>query len=228
MARIRHVGGTIAFGLVLLAIAGLLIWVLDRQADGAQQRAEQAVAISSLADSLAQANDRLEAAGEKPVPVPDAPDEPIQGVQGEPGRPPSPAEISLAVESHCMVRNDCVGPSGKDGSNGQDGKAGLNGANGKDGVDGKSIKGDKGDKGDPGEPGPPPTNEQVLAAVSAFCATNNNCMGPPGQNGMTGANGLPGVSVTNVACQEDGTWLISYSDGGSSTTPGPCRVSILP
>lgn len=56
--------------------------------------------------------------------------------------------------------------------------------------------------------------------------------GPPGADstvpGPPGPAGEDGRSVTAVDCLEDGTWRISYSDGTTSSTPGPCRVDIVP
>ena len=52
--------------------------------------------------------------------------------------------------------------------------------------------------------------------------------GPEGPQGPPGLDGAPGRGVTSLSCEADGTWLISYSDGTTSTTAGPCRVASVP
>jgi hypothetical protein len=110
----------------------------------------------------------------------------------------------------------------------------------------------KGDKGDTGEQGPGPSSGQVADAVQDYCAAHGGCIGAPGQTGAAGApgedstvpgpqgpqgdpgpaglQGAPGADgrgVTSVTCQDDGSWLITYTDGTTSTTQGPCKVGLL-
>lgn len=222
IARLR----TVPWGAVIAVLAGIALaigmtYLLRQQRVSADERAQQSAAISSLADSLAEANQRLEAAGEAPVEIPPAaPAAPQQGEQGDPGRPPTQAEIDLSVEAYCSVRNDCAGPPGDTPAPARDGQPG------KDGV---SVRGEKGDKGDSGDPGRPPSADEVLAAVSAFCGqATAPCKGPAGDAGAPGTQGAGGRGITSVVCQDDGTWLVTYTDQTTSTTPGPCRFTLIP
>lgn len=103
------------------------------------------------------------------------------------------------------------------------------------------------------EPSPTVVNEStplsllqtlIDAGLNARCG-GTSCVGPPGAPGasVTGAKGDPGETVvgppgppgetvvgpagrgvSNVSCEADGTWVIAYTDGTTSTTPGPCRA----
>lgn len=92
------------------------------------------------------------------------------------------------------------GAKGKDGSNGKDG---ASGANGKDGANGA-------DSTVPGPTGP-------VGPV-----------GPAGATGAAGTNGVDGRGIQSMTCSEDGSWYITYTDGTAMSTPGPCRVTLLP
>ncbi len=224
MARLRNVPWTGVFAVVAaLGLAIGMTYLVHQQRISAEDRASQAAEIDALQAVVDEANQRLAAAGESPVDVPAAtapPERGQQGDRGEPGRGPLPSEISLAVESYCMVRDDCRGADGNDGA---DGKAGQDG---KPGADGKSVKGDK---GDPGEPGRAPTADEVLAAVTAYCGQPSApCKGSPGDPGTPGGPGMSGRGIADVTCQEDGTWLVTYTDQTTSTTPGPCRFQLIP
>lgn len=105
-----------------------------------------------------------------------------------------------------------------------------------------------GPKGDPGENA---TDAQVASAVADYCAVHGGCIGAAGQtgaagndgvagkdgtNGVDGSPGIPGAvgpqgpagvdgrGISSVSCQPDGSWLVTYSDGTTSTTDGPCRL----
>lgn len=134
--------------------------------------------------------------GSQGIPGPQGPPGP-QGIQGPPGSEGKQGPIGVAGQSpRCLLEpSKCVGSKGDDGTDGSDGK---NGINGKDGVDGKD-----GAAGPPGEPGH---------------------AGPQGDPGPAGAQGAAGRGITSVTCQEDGTWLITYTDNATSTTAGPCRA----
>jgi hypothetical protein len=110
-------------------------------------------------------------------------------------------------------------------------------------VDDKCVgkPGETGPRGGPGErgpQGPQVTDEQLLAAAQAalqtYCAAESQpCKGPQGEPGasVTGPPGGPGPAGRGIAdtdCQEDGTWLITYTDGTKDTARGPCRVVIPP
>jgi hypothetical protein len=92
---------------------------------------------------------------------------------------------------------------------------------GEDGEDG-----DDGDTGRTGERGPGPTDEQIEAAVAAYCATRNDCTPPPpadgkdGTNGRDGSDGAPGRGIASVVCTgglTPMTFTFTYSDGSSET-----------
>jgi hypothetical protein len=75
----------------------------------------------------------------------------------------------------------------------------------------------RGPQGPDGKPGRPPTKAEIAAAVEAYCAENNGCIGPQGPagaNGKDGASiqgpqGAPGQGVTRVVCE--GTSIAFYS-----------------
>jgi hypothetical protein len=105
------------------------------------------------------------------------------------------------------------GPAGKPGAAGPSGPVGPVGATGPKGDKGDPGQvGDSGPDGPPGDPGP---------------------QGDPGPAGATGPTGLQGPAgadgrgITSVTCQDDGTWLITYTDGTTSTADGPCKVGLL-
>jgi hypothetical protein len=82
---------------------------------------------------------------------------------------------------------------------GAPGQTGAAGAPGANGAD-STVPGPQGPQGDPGPIGPP---------------------------GPAGANGTDGRGITSVTCQDDGTWLITYTDGTTSATQGPCKIGLL-
>lgn len=136
----------------------------------------------------------------------------LPGPVGAAGRDPYPSEIAAAVASYCADFS-CNGPSGGQGPPGPAGADGTDGepstvpgpagADGAPGAD-SAVPGPQGPAGDTGPQGP---------------------QGPPGADGAPGADGR---SVTGVDCLEDGTWRVTYSDGSTSSTPGPCRVFPVP
>lgn len=81
----------------------------------------------------------------------------------------------------------------------------------------------RGPQGPDGEQGPAPTDEQILAAVTDYCASSGLCVGPQGATGATGSSGSsgpPGVSVGSVKC--NGTSITFYSTTGQNL--GSIRV----
>jgi len=98
-----------------------------------------------------------------------------------------------------------TGPRGPRGIVGTPGVDGRPGGNGKAGAPGTA-----GPAGPEGEPGPPGKD------------------GAPGKDGQPGTNGRDGRGVSSIACAESGDWVITYSDGVTEMTPGPCRVLVAP
>lgn len=72
-----------------------------------------------------------------------------------------------------------------------------------------------------GPVGPPGANGLPGEAGKSGAPGSNGADGAPGP---AGANGADGRGVSNVSCEPDGTWLIAYTDGTTSTTAGPCRL----
>lgn len=198
--RIRRVGKVAAFVLLQALIVAGLLWVLNQVGDGADERAQQATEIAALQAGLDEANARLEAQGQPPVPVPEV----------EPGAAPTVIQIMPTqdqlddtVAAYCAARDDCTGEPGTSGespaplteaelmaavqacyaagacpvpADGIDGRDGIDGTNGTNGID-----------------APPITQDQVNAAFAAYCDANNGCRGADGAPGTTCADGTPGT-----------------------------------
>ncbi len=136
------------------------------------------------------------------------------------------------------------GPQGERGERGPRGMPGESvtgppGPPGQDGVDGESIVGPPGPPGPPGESitGPPgPAGEDGESIVGPPGAAgppgkDSTVPGPPGpagERGPAGPAGEDGRGIASVTCQESGTWLIEYTDGTTSSTPGPCAALPAP
>lgn len=84
----------------------------------------------------------------------------------------SRSQVAEAVAAYC-AKDACKGAPGvaTDGADGTDGTDGTDGADGSDGA-----------------PGPGPTDEQIAAAVEAYCA-DGKCKGESGRDGADGADG---------------------------------------
>lgn len=92
-----------------------------------------------------------------------------------PGPPPTAAQISTAA-------SDYIGAHAADFQ----GQPGQNGANGSNGTD--------------GQPGQNATDDQVAAAVAAYCDSHGQCQG---QQGTQGDQGAQGVSITDLQFERD-------------------------
>ena len=136
------------------------------------------------------------------------------GPTGPPGRPGAAGEDGTDGEPGTAGIPGTPGPAGRTvvgppGEAGTDGSIGSDGTPGAPGADG--LTGPPGPIGAPGPTGPPgPAGEP----------------GPTGAPGAPGADGTPGRGVELLECQADGTWLITYTDDTTSTTPGPCRAEV--
>lgn len=100
------------------------------------------------------------------------------------------------------------GPRGIPGVTGPRGPRGLAGAAG--------AAGETGPTGAPGEAG---------AAGSAGPKGEPGPAGKDGANGKDGAAGPAGRGVTSITCPES-DWIVTYTDGTTSTIPGPCRLPV--
>lgn len=121
---------------------------------------------------------------------------------------PAPSEIEpLPGPAGKTGATGATGPSGPVGATGPQGEKGEPGPIGPAGADGTDgAPGDPGPQGPPGDPGPA------------------GATGPAGPQGPAGADGR---GITSVTCQDDGSWLITYTDSTTSTAQGPCKVGLL-
>lgn len=74
-------------------------------------------------------------------------------------------------------------------------------------------------QGPPGPSGPP-----GLAGRNGLDG-DDGAPGLPGKDGASGAagtNGSDGRGISVLQCLSDGTWRVTYTDGTTSTTSGPC------
>jgi hypothetical protein len=208
---------------LVLAMTLGFSWRSDRRADSSDKRF---AASNSQVDALKgqvttngelarsakeaadEANRRLAAAGKPTVPVPSqppvTPSAPPEGAQGPPGPqgPPGiqgpPGPVGLAGQSPVCL----LLPSkcvGPKGATGPQGETGPQGPQGDPGATGET--GPQGPAGPQGEVGP---------------------------QGPAGADGKDGRGIADTDCQDDGTWLITYTDGTKQTARGPCRFVMPP
>lgn len=110
------------------------------------------------------------------------------------------------------------GPAGEAGPAGEPGPPGAVGAPGPAGGD-SAVPGPPGAAGPAGDRGAPGTPGETGPAGPAGPAGERGPQGEPGPRGPAGADGK---SITGIVCQEDSTWLITYSDSTTSTAAGPC------
>jgi hypothetical protein len=126
---------------------------------------------------------------------------PLPGAKGEPGRDGAPGRDGV---------NGADGLPGKDGQPGKDGAAGAAGRDGLPGADG--LPGQPGADGVDGKDGAPGADSTVP--------------GPPGATGPQGPQGEPGRGISSTVCNDDGRWIITYTDGGVQDA-GQCRSPII-
>lgn len=174
--------------ILVLLMAALVVgggaWLATMVRDLRLESVDREDQIGQLSQAVEEANDRLSAVGEAPVAVPDT-STPARGEDGDDGQagPQGPKGD--------MGEPGRQGPAGEPGPPGEVGATGATGARGPSGIDG--TQGTQGAQGEPGQPGPGPSDEQVAAALAAFCAANNGCAGPQGPQGTTGPAGEPGA-----------------------------------
>lgn len=211
--RVRRFPLTVVLTWILsIALLALLTWSFASLAgDKARlretvttMRAEQLELVSQYRALYEEATvDGVEPSAPAPAEVEDEISalEPIPGERGPAGLPGIPGE---------QGPQGPVGPPGAPGSAGPPGETvtgppGPVGARGADGSSGAS--GADGAPGPAGEQGPP---------------------GDAGPMGFTGPAGADGRGIASLTCHDDGSWLVTYADSTTSTTPGPCRVTTPP
>jgi hypothetical protein len=239
MRRVRRAAQTIPFVLFMVVVAAILLWVLNQLATGADQREQQHAEIVALQAGLDEANARLEAEGEQPVPVPSVDSE---GTVSLVPVPPTPEQMDAAVAdwfaSHDLsltpgyseAMQDAVArhltrnppPAGKDGSGPTDQQIAdavaaylianppADGVDGTNGADGRGV-----------------VSAVLDGCDVVFTYTNGDTdrVGPIcGKDGTNGSNGSDGRGIAKTECHTTGDWIITYTDGTAGTTPGPCRV----
>ena len=152
-------------------------------------------------------------------------DERPPGQKGDPGAKGDPGDTGAR------------GPVGPQGPQGPQGPPGIQGPRGSIGITGQSPQcllepsrcvgptgptggqGLDGADGQQGEPGPAgPQGDQGQAGIQ----------GEQGIQGEVGPQGAPGRGIASTKCQDDGTWLFTYTDGSTDAVDGPCRVVVPP
>jgi hypothetical protein len=167
--------------LAIMATIGILLAIILAELDAADtERDQQHAEIVALQAGLDEANARLEAEGEQPVPVPDV----------EPGAAQQPPQIIL----------------GERGPQGDRGPAGVRGPQGRTGPPGEigppGPVGPRGPKGDPGDVGASGRGIQSMqCATGGWVITYTDsltepdggpCRGPQGEPGPQGVHGEQG------------------------------------
>ncbi|SEE19141.1 hypothetical protein SAMN04489740_0849 [Arthrobacter alpinus] len=134
------------------------------------------------------------------------PTQAIPGPKGDPGKD--------GIDGENGADSTLPGPSGPAGKDGKDSTV-----PGAAGTDGQSIQGQPGSAGEPGVPGP------------AGPAGKDGAPGATGATGTTGLTGANGRGVADVQCVGDGDesyWQITYTDGTTDHSSGPCKVESKP
>lgn len=141
------------------------------------------------------------------------------------GPGPSAAAIAFAVHAYCRDNDGCRGPSAKPGPTGKpgtDGKDGLNVTPAQVAAAVATYCDVNGQcAGKDGERGPGPTDDQIIAAVTVFCA-DGACRGEDGKQGEPGR----GIAKNGTNCI-DGRWQITYTDGETEDA-GACTSEPAP
>jgi len=211
----------VVLGALVLGVLGMLGLVMYQQGVSETESDAQQVEIAALQAGLKEANARLEARGDAPVPVPEVDD------SGEtPTVPiaPTQAQILSAFAVWCDLES-CHGDDGDDGKDAppmtqQQIFAGFSewcatdprcvGQPGTDGAD-STV---------PGPPGRPPTPEEVLTAVQVVCA-DGACVGDNGKDGKDGAPGKDAPRVVGVECVTNNL-IFRMSEGPAFTAADAC------
>lgn len=199
-------------GAIAAAVVVLLASVLYQLDVGAAERDQQHAEIVALQAGLDEANARLEAEGEQPVPVPSVdpgagPQQPPQIIIGEPG--PEGDQGPPGVR----------GPQGRIGPPGEvgpPGPVGPRGATGEPGAD-STVAGPQGPQGEPGQdstvPGPVgPQGEP----------------GPQGEQGAQGFQGPPGTARPGTYTCPEGQFTTGFTIADDGAVTLTCADLLTP
>jgi hypothetical protein len=237
--NLRGVGKVVGFALIMVALAAGVFWVLSQFASDETELQRQAAEITALEAGLDEANSRLEAEGEQPVPVPSVDSE---GTVNLVPVPPTSEQTSAAVADWFAARDlsltpgyseamqDAVAryltrnppPAGKDGSGPTDQQIAdaaaaylianppADGVDGSNGADGRGV-----------------VSAVLDGCDVVFTYTNGDTdrVGPIcGNDGADGTNGSDGRGISDITCHTTGDWIITLTDGTALTVKGPCRA----
>lgn len=151
---------------------------------------------------------------ESPDEVREKSPDPIPGPRGERGEMGPQGEPGPAGPAGRPGVDGEPGEPGPPGGPGPAGPAGEPGAPGMDGTPGeRGPAGPQGERGPQGEPGP---------------AGKDGPPGAAGPEGPPGPAGKDGRGITAVACTDDGTWVVTYTDGTTQNAGGPCHAATPP
>lgn len=204
-------------GLLIVVALGLLgvvvaFWSMrDTVTDMQAAAEERQTALDELTDQYVALYEQAEREGVQPRT--ESPEE----VREKAPAPPEPGPRGASGERGPAGPRGEVGPTGPAGPAGPPGPAGAAGAPGGPGtageVGGRGPAGPVGPAGPAGERGP--QGEPGTA-------------GPSGPAGPAGPPGVDGRGLTDITCLADGRWQITYSDGTTTFTSGPCRIVVPP
>lgn len=214
--------------LVLLALIVLALYGADR--DDKAKASEQTLGdLASQVQAACTANpaDARKVFGDVCGKAKEIDERPV-GEKGDPGAKGDPG-----IQGPRGLQG-AQGPPGIQGPTGPQGPPGAPGRAGPIGVTGQSPQclleptrcvGPQGAAGERGEPGPQGSQGDPGATGETG---PQGTAGPQGDPGTTGATGAAGRGIKDTDCQDDGTWLITYTDGTTDTARGPCRIVVGP
>lgn len=221
--------GPVAF---MVALVLGLAYVTARFDSAEEAREAQHTEIVALQSGLEEANARLEAEGEPPVPVPEVNSD---GEVTVVPIPPTHEETAAAVATW-FATHDLSLTSGY--------SAAMQAAVA------RYLSRNPPPPGKDGKDAPAPTDRQIAGAVAAHLMANPPAAGINGRGvaettldgchvvftytdgatdrvgpicGKDGTNGKDGRGIVDTECHSTGDWIITYTDGTASTRPGPCR-----
>lgn len=156
----------------------------------------------------------------------------VEGPAGPRGLPGADGEDGAPGATGKPGAPGAAGTNGAEGAGGLTGLPGLTGFTGMTGLPGLTgATGEAGEAGSPGvdgAPGPvgPPGPTGSVGAPGED--GEDGAPGAVGSPGADGATGLSGRGISDVKCVGDGNasyWLITYTDGTTDQSSGPCKVA---